>query len=141
MAPNQPKLRTDWVNQMLRISEVTDHQLRRLRQQQVIEAFSTFGGAPTGRGTIFIFRSKFLSYRGRGWAFSAAHPPGGGPFSFFAANFYPIRKRGSPAGQGMNNFLPGETSLARNRLVAPRHEFSVKLAFLARARVPACETR
>ena len=27
---------------------------------------SEFGRAPTGRGTIFISRSKFLSYRGRG---------------------------------------------------------------------------
>jgi hypothetical protein len=31
--------------------------------------------------------------------------------SFFAANFY-HRGRGSPAGQRMNNFLPGETSHA-----------------------------
>ena len=43
-----------------------------------------FGHAPTGRGTIFIFRSKFLSYRGRG----------------------------SPARQRMINVLPGKTFYA-----------------------------
>ena len=45
-------------------------------------------------------------------AISATHPPGGGPFSFLATNFYLSRGRGSPAGQGMNNFLPGKTSYA-----------------------------
>ena len=60
----------------------------------------TIGHAPTGRGTI-SFRSKFLSYSREGLARrvpqSATHPPGGGPF-LFAANFYPIRGRGSPGG-------------------------------------------
>ena len=37
-------------------------------------------------------------------AFSAAHPPGGGPFSFFAANFYHIEGGARPTGQRMNNF-------------------------------------
>ena len=44
-------------------------------------------------------------------AISATHPPGGGPFSFFAANFYPI-ERGARRGQRKNNFLPGKTSYA-----------------------------
>ena len=39
----------------------------------------TVGHAPTGRGTIFIFRSKFLSYS----------------------------REGSPGAPRMNNFLPG----------------------------------
>jgi hypothetical protein len=43
---------------------------------------------------------------------SATRPLGGGPFSFFAANFYPIEGGARPAGQRMNNFLSGKTSCA-----------------------------
>ena len=49
-----------------------------------LNARGVFGSAPTRRGTIFIFRSKFLSYRGMG----------------------------RPARPRMNNFLPGKTSYA-----------------------------
>ena len=49
---------------------------------------------PTRRGTIFIFRIKFLSYRGRG----------------------------SPAGQRMNDFCPAKLPMPRKRLVMARLE-------------------
>ena len=43
---------------------------------------------------------------------SATHPPGGGPFSFLATNFYLREGGSSPPDQRMNNFLPGKTSYA-----------------------------
>ena len=53
------------------------------------------------------------------WAYSATHPPGGGPFSFFAANFLSYREGAvPPAAQRMNNFLPGKTSYAPQAYVA-----------------------
>jgi hypothetical protein len=81
----------------------------------------TVGHAPTCEVTIFIFRSKFLSYRGRGspgGSFLATRPSGGGPFSFFAANFYPIEGGARQRAQRMNNFLPGKTSCAPQAYVA-----------------------
>ena len=48
-----------------------------------IELFLTLIGA----AATAVFRPQI----------SATHPPGGGPFSFFAANFYPI-EGGSPGG-------------------------------------------
>jgi hypothetical protein len=49
------------------------------------------------------------------WAFFGHAPTGRGTFFIFAANFYPIAREGSPAGQRMKNFLPGKTSHAPPR--------------------------
>ena len=89
-----------------------------------------FDHVSTGRGTIFIFRSKFLSYRGRGspaaqrmnnflpgktsyapqWAFDHVTTRRGTILS--SQQIFILLREGSSAGQRMNNFLPGKTSYA-----------------------------
>ena len=55
-------------------------------------------------------------------AFSAAHPPGGGPFSFFAANFYHIEGGARPTGQRMNNFCPAKLPMPALSALRPARE-------------------
>lgn len=59
IAPNQTEPSTDWIKQTVRLIDVIDHQLRQLRQRQVIDAFVT----GQKQGAYWSIRSRIERYQ------------------------------------------------------------------------------
>ena len=64
-----------------------------------------FGSRPHSGGDLFHFPHQIFGV-------GSGQPGGRGTFFIFAANFYPIAREGSPAGERIKNFLPRKTSHA-----------------------------